>query len=264
MARWIWLLLVGACAGSPLPPADASPEPLSYIEKLTGDAKANEALPLVVVLHGRGDRPANFTKRLDGYPGRARFAYLEAPVDEGKGLGWFTFDRGPGGWKRTTKKVEHLGQRVLATLDALENKHPTAGKPVITGFSQGAMVVYAAILAAPERFQAALPVSGALFESLLPGDMATRGKRLPLVIAFHGDDDPVIPARASLRAVDMLRATGANAEVRTFAEIPHWIMGEMKSALLAEIQRCVNESVGAAKTGTAREPERAPPGPASP
>ncbi|MEO1173632.1 MAG: prolyl oligopeptidase family serine peptidase, partial [Myxococcota bacterium] len=193
----------------------------------------------------------------------ARFAYLQAPVDEGKGRGWFTFDRGPGGWKRTTQKVERLGQRVLATVDALEAAHATRGKPVITGFSQGAMVVYAAILAAPEKFQAALPVSGALFETLLPKDMPTRAPRLPPVIAFHGDADPVIPARASMRAVDMLSSSGAQAEARTFPDIPHWIMGDMKTKLLEEIERCVNEAVDAAKMGTAPAPVPEPPGPGS-
>ncbi|MEM6733002.1 MAG: dienelactone hydrolase family protein [Myxococcota bacterium] len=219
------------------------PEPLNYIERFTGGAVPSDRLPLVVVLHGRGDVPENFTKRLEGYPGKARFIYLEAPIDEGKGRGWFTFDRMPGGWKRTSDKVKLLGERVVVTVDALERAHQPLGKPVLTGFSQGAMVVYAAILAHPERFHAALPVSGALFESSLPPDLERLAPKLPPVIAFHGDEDPIISARASKEAVTMLDAYGAVAEVRTFPEIPHWIMGDMKNDLLAEIEKCVADSV---------------------
>ncbi|MEL6548408.1 MAG: hypothetical protein AAFQ82_27540, partial [Myxococcota bacterium] len=184
-----------ACEGSaPSVSARAeSPAPLDYIVRLTGGAQDSEALPMVLVLHGRGDRPANFTKRLEGFGERARFIYLEAPVDEGKGRGWFTFDRGPGGWKRTSDKVKTLGERVVVTLNRLEEKYRTVGKPVITGFSQGSMVLFAAILSHPDRFSFALPVSGALFESILPENLQAIAPALPPVIAFHGDEDPIIP-----------------------------------------------------------------------
>lgn len=216
---------------------------LHYIERVTGDAPQDAALPLVVILHGRGDVPDNFTKRLSGYSSAARFVYLEAPIDEGKGRGWFTFDRGPGGWSRTTDKVKRLAEQVSATTRALIKSRPTRGKPTLTGFSQGAMVVYAAILAYPDQFGAALPVSGALFDSLLPDDMSSRGPKLPPVVAFHGEDDPVIPPRASREAVAMLKGYGAPAELRLFPEVPHWIMGEMKSDLLEEIERCTSRAM---------------------
>ncbi len=239
------LLLAGCNSAAVAGAKSAGPEPLDYMEKLTGGAAAQDPLPLVLVLHGRGDRPANFTKRLEGFEQPARFVYLEAPIDEGKGRGWFKFDRGPGGWKRTSDTVKQLGERVVATLDALEEEHEVRGLPVLTGFSQGSMVLFAAILSHPDRFSFALPVSGALFESILPPDFESVAKTLPPVIAFHGDDDPIIPARASEEAVALLRAFGAQAEVRTFPEIPHWIMGDMKSALLAELGRCLERSAAA-------------------
>lgn len=84
------LLLVGCQCAASAGTRSADPEPLEYHQELTGGANERDPLPLVLVLHGRGDRPQNFTKRLEGFSAPARFIYLEAPLDEGKGRGWFT------------------------------------------------------------------------------------------------------------------------------------------------------------------------------
>lgn len=244
--RSVWRVVVWSTAlfapewgcehqAAPATATNAPPKPLNFIERVTGNPESGASLPLVVALHGRGDTPEGFTERLSGYTHAARFVYLEAPIDEGKGRGWFTFDPMPGSRKRTTAKVRRLVDRLMVSLDRIEASSGTQGKPVLLGFSQGAMVVYAAALAHPERFAAALPVSGALFETLIPEDMGERGPKLPPVIAFHGEDDPVIPARASVRAIDTLKAAGASAEIRRFAGVPHWITGDMKKSLLSAI-----------------------------
>lgn len=194
----------------------------------TGGAGRGEGLPLVVALHGRGSRPASFARFFEDFRQPAWILLVEAPIDEGDGRAWWSFR---GKTREAVKReMRTLAARIVATTEEVATTHRIAGKPLVMGFSQGAMLVYVLALEHGERFAAAVPVSGALFDSVLPPP----GRRLddvPPITALHGEADPVIPARFGLERLPLLAARGVPVTTETFPEVPHWIMGEMKDAL---------------------------------
>jgi len=208
-----------------------------------GDRDPSQPLPLVVALHGRGSTPASFARTFDGMTVPARILLVEAPIDEGDGRAWFTF-RGKSR-SEIAEDMRTLAARVVRTTDRAAETHRTVGKPAVMGFSQGAMLVYILALEHGDRFSAAVPVSGALFESFVPPPDRPLDD-VPPITVLHGEADPVIPARFGLRRVDTLATRGAPVKIETFPEVPHWIMKGMKTALY----RTLGEAIGGAREGT--------------
>ncbi len=224
------LLLLAAChedsaQTSQTAEAPAAIEPLRAEVRLLGNATGTDELPLVVALHGRGSDPERFARFFNDVTTPARLLLVEAPVEEGNGRAWFSFR----GKSRTqlAREMRGLARRVIETTRQALDTHATQGPPVLTGFSQGAMLVYILAIEHPGTFRVAVPVSGALFESFLPQDARNA---TPLIV-LHGEDDPVIPIRGGLRNIDALERAGADVTVRRFPEARHWIAGDMKTAM---------------------------------
>lgn len=227
----IAIACVAACsapAEGPTSAAEAAPEPLAHVELLTGGARAEDTLPLVVALHGRGDTADGFTRAFRDMPTPARVALLRAPIPERDGDAWFTFQP-TRTWEHVADDLETLSDRVVRAVDAIEAAHPSRGRPLLTGFSQGAMIAYAMALRHPERFGALYPVSGALSTELL-ARRRPDPTQVPPIVAFHGTRDEIIPIDADRDAVEVLARAGIHVELRPH-DATHWLDGEMRDDL---------------------------------
>jgi phospholipase/carboxylesterase len=235
------LLVVAASCSGPSESARSSgaterSEPLEHVEVLTGGASIDETLPLVVALHGRGDRPERFARIFEGFAPRARVVLLRAPIVENDGLAWFTFPD-EDTWGHVAREVVRMGERTIATVEAIEARHPSRGAPVVTGFSQGAMIVYSLALRHPDRFALFAPVSGVYVRNTAPTTPVTSATP-PRVVALHGTRDPIIPIDADRESVEELRALGVNVELREHDAV-HWIDGELQRDLQALIASAI-------------------------
>ena len=207
-------------------PTSADSTPLNYIEQVTGNTATDIARPLVVTLHGRGSRPSSFAHFFDDFERPARFLHLEAPIDEGNGRAWWSF-RGKTR-EQIREIVRELARRVMRTIELKRTTTPTFGDPIVVGFSQGAMVAYDLALEHGQAFRDVYAISGVLFRSLVPTELP---RNLPKLHVFHGDADPVIAVRSGISSVEPLRQAGVELDVQTFANVPHWIAGPMKTEL---------------------------------
>jgi phospholipase/carboxylesterase len=197
---------------------------LDHLEFVTGGAAANAKLPMIVAIHGLGDRPEAFAGLLKALPMPARVIVPRGKRAWGKGHTWFAIERPPGP-KMVADMADSVAQ-LTALIDGLQKTRPTVGKPVVTGFSQGGMLSFALAAAHPARWTAAVPIAGALPEALLP-----KAKSQLQVYALHGADDDRIPAKYAEVTVQALRARGYTAELRAFAGVKHSISREMRRAL---------------------------------
>ncbi|MEM6956579.1 MAG: dienelactone hydrolase family protein [Myxococcota bacterium] len=231
-----------ACSDPSVPPPpetvqrvhEPEPErvtPLPFVEQLTGGAEHSETLPLLVTLHGRGSTPESFRQFFDTLETPYRIVHLEAPIDEGNGRAWWSF-RGKTR-DEITAIVRELSDRTVASLRAAERRHAVRGRPLVLGFSQGAMIVYAIAIDHPQAFARGYAVSGVLFDSLLRGDLS----RVTPLRVFHGEDDPIIGMDSGTQSVAPLIAAGADVRVQTFEDVPHWIMRGMRTALHESLDR---------------------------
>jgi phospholipase/carboxylesterase len=225
-------LLLCACSGG----AGAQPalEPLEVVEVRTGGAAGPAELPLVVGLHGRGDRPESFAGLFDGFPVAARVIVPRAPQAWGEGYAWFERARAVReNQAPIARELVRNARRVQATIAAVRRTRPTRGPTIVVGFSQGAMLAYVMALRYPDGVGAVFPVSGLLFPHVLRGARLDPA-RVPPIVALHGRTDDVVPLGDDANGVRLLRARGVRVELREH-DAPHTITAAMQAELFREM-----------------------------
>jgi len=208
---------------------------IRYVELVTGGAMPEAELPMVIAVHGRGDRPERFAQLLRGFGRPARVVFPAGIVAERGGFAWFKIrarDRDVEGF---AAGVSTAADRLVEFIDAVTVDRPTTGRPVLTGFSQGGIVSFAVAMRYPEKIAAAYPIGGWLPPPLWPAagppDIAA-----PPILALHGDADAVIPVAPTRRAVSKLQALGFPVLLREYPAARHQITGEMRRLLWNQLE----------------------------
>lgn len=222
-----------------LPPANAAPigspdverhaAGLRYVELISGNAREDQALPLIVAIHGLGDNPHAFAAAFLGFTTPARIVLPRGTTPFESGYSWFDF-HGPG------KNVDAQAHAVRRAADAIakaivqiEKDHPTLGKAIVTGFSEGGTLSYALAALHPKLVAVAYPVSGWL-PAPLASAVESSGAKPPL-IALHGDSDPLIAVDAARSSVAKLKALGFAASLQIFHGVGHTLSPAMHQRL---------------------------------
>jgi len=186
------------------------------------DYDANKKYPLVIFLHGAGERGNDNQKQLvhgmndfasdevmSKYP-----AFVMAPQCP-EGEVW-------GGLSRLAKNPTPPGQltpALAATLKAVEQlqkEFPFDDKRIyITGLSMGGYGSWTALTHRPELFAAAAIICGG-------GDPASvsKFKHVP-IWAFHGADDKTVPVERSREMIEALKSAGAMPKYTEYPGVAH-------------------------------------------
>lgn len=180
--------------------------------------------PLVLVLHGAGERGADNTKNLihvwekgTGPLGRAEFKEAKAfalipQCPDGKQ--WVNVPWAAGSY--TSPPVSEPLDLALQLVDAsLKDLPIDPDRVYVMGLSMGGYGTFDAIQRRPELFAAAVPICAAMD--------VTKAKDVAKVAvwAFHGDKDTVVPPSGSREAVAALRAAGAQPRYTEYAGVGH-------------------------------------------
>jgi predicted peptidase len=183
---------------------------------------ATQKYPLVIFLHGAGERGDDNQKQLvhgmndfasdevmAKYP-----AFVIAPQCPA-GPKWSEVD-----WsgKSSTLPAE-ISPALAATLkaaDALQKEFSIDPKRIyITGLSMGGYGVWDALARRPELFAAAAIICGG-------GDPAFAAKIKDVSIwAFHGADDKTVPVERSREMIDALKAAGGRPKYTEYSGVGH-------------------------------------------
>jgi predicted peptidase len=178
------------------------------------EPSAAERLPLILFLHGAGERGTDDERpttvgigpAIDAHP--ERFPALVVFPQASRGYGWRGFN---------------LAAAVAALDDAEERYSVDRDRVYVTGISMGGYGTWIAALQQPERFAAAVPVCGGLdrtSSTLSFPQAAQRLAPLPQWV-FHGDADDIIPVQTSRAMVRALRAAGADVRYTEYAGVKH-------------------------------------------
>lgn len=226
--RELLALGLAACSRSKDTPPKEAPiewprttvhEGVSFIELFPQGA--SESSPIVVAVHGRGDRPDRWVETWRTFPGRARIALPRAPNPLGDGFSWFDF--------RDGMTDEQFGAEVGAAEEKLWRgiAKLAAGKQrlIVTGFSQGGILSFAMASRHPDVIAHAFPIAGSCPGPLLPKDKA----RAAPVLAFHGTEDDVLQIRWAREAVKAFTEQGNRAELREYQGIKHALPNQMRA-----------------------------------
>jgi len=202
--------------------ADSAGHKLPY--RMLAPAKLAPAAkyPLVIFLHGAGERGTDNQKQLvhgmndfasdeimAKYP-----AYVVAPqCPEGKR--WVEVDWTLDAHQMPAQPSEPLAG-VFELIDSLLKTKPIDTRRIyITGLSMGAFGVWDAVQRRPELFAAAAPICGG-------GDplLAKQIHFVP-VWAFHGDEDTTVKVRRSREMIEALRGVGEEPKYTEYKGVGH-------------------------------------------
>jgi phospholipase/carboxylesterase len=217
---------------------------LRYLALTRGGAKANAPLPMLIAVHGLGDRPR--PEWFAGLDVPARLVLPQAPMPHHGGFAWFEYrvrDQDP---QALARGIANATTRLARAIELLVAKLPTLGKPVIAGFSQGGMLSYALALEHPALFEAAVPISGMLPASAWPKQKKPN-TRYPPIRAVHGGADDVVPDEMASALAKHLRARGFDAQLTLYPGIGHAISPAMWNDLGTTVTEALTTAAKSAK-----------------
>lgn len=196
--------------------------PLPYRWHQPGSPEAGKHYPLVLFLHGAGERGTDNAAQLKhGVRDILRWSdanqqpcFLLAPQCPADRW-WCDIDRET--WQPAkTGNPNPVMQQVLALLDDILANHPVDPDRIyVTGISMGGFGTWSLLAAIPERIAAAIPICGGGNP-----DSAPRFQQVPLWV-FHGIADDVVPVRTSRVMIEALQKAGAAPKFTEYPDVRH-------------------------------------------
>jgi predicted peptidase len=175
------------------------------------DAKAAKRWPLILFLHGAGERGTNIWKVATHGPpknvtGHPDFPFIIVSPQCPEHQIWSK-------------------DALLALLDDITAKYAVDTKRIyLTGLSMGGYGTWDLGLSYPERFAAIVPICGGgqVITVLLAGGAKGQALKTLGVWAFHGGKDPVVPLEESQRMVAALKKAGVpDVKLTVYPEAQH-------------------------------------------
>jgi predicted peptidase len=180
------------------------PVRMGYLLYLPEDYEQQESWPLVLFLHGAGERGDDLEKvKVHGPPkliaAGKQFPFVcvspQCPEDS-----W---------WDAT---------QLLALLDEIVRTHKIDEDRIyVTGLSMGGFGTWELAARAPKRFAAIAPICGG-GEAI--GLRVRRFAHLP-VWAFHGAKDTAVPLERSQQMIDVLKKEGGEPKLTIYPDVAH-------------------------------------------
>lgn len=203
---------------------------LHYVERILGDAKAEDRLPMIIAIHGLGDDPANFAHLFDAYGGKARLILPQGvdPTEDG-GWSWFPVRARTNDVDALASGIEASADKLAVAIAALRESRPTQGAPIVTGFSQGGMLAFSLAVHHPEQVGFAIPVGGWLPPPLWPDAGPTAAH--PNVVALHGTADNAVRYEPTKQAIEALLAKGYAVTLKSYEGVRHAIPPQERTDL---------------------------------
>ena len=177
----------------------------SYAQYLPKELDENKKYPLVLFLHGAGERG-------DDLEVATRHGYMKYVREEGKEYPFICITP-------QCPKDKYWGcytESLLAFLDYIEQTLPVDKKRIyLTGFSMGGTGTWMLAMAAPDRFAAIAPVCGS-------GICWNAGiiREIP-VFMYHGDCDPIVPVKESITMLTEINRREGDAQLKICYGVGH-------------------------------------------
>ncbi len=174
------------------------------------EAKSARRWPLILFLHGAGERGTNLSKvAVHGPPkivqDKPEFPFIVISPQCPSGERW-------------------SNEVLLALLDEVTQKYKVDPQRIyLTGLSMGGFGTWSLGLTHPDRFAAVAPICGGgeILSILLADPKKVRALKTLPVWAFHGAKDEVVRLVESERMVEALKRLGNEAKLTIYPEAGH-------------------------------------------
>ena len=204
----------------------ASGDSLNYRLLRPEIEKEGEKYPLVLFLHGAGERGSDNEKQLfhgsqmwlnplnrENYP--AFVLFPQCPES-----GYWAYTERPSSFEPNQMPFDVPISPIFTILKELLDSYlsmPQVDKQriYVIGLSMGAMGTYDLVIRYPEVFAAAIPICGTVNPTRLKAAKDVKFR------IFHGDADTVVPINGSRQAYKALKAVGADVKYTEFPGTTH-------------------------------------------
>ncbi len=175
---------------------------MKYLVYLPKDYDQKAAWPLVLFLHGSGERGDNLDLLKTHGPPKL--------IGNGKEFPFIVVS------PQCPNERSWEPLKLMALLDEIEERYKVDRDRIyVTGISMGGFGTWSLASYAPDRFAAIVPICG--------GGEPSQAKRIAHipVWVFHGAQDPTVPLDQSLKMVEALRKEGAAVKFTVYPEAKH-------------------------------------------
>ena len=204
-------------------------------------------LPLVVMLHGRGDRPRVPGGPFERVPTPLRVLVPRGPFRLGEGYSWARHSVTQGRHHELAEDLLSAAERVARLIAHVRRTRATAGTPIVTGFSQGGMLTWTLALH-HEEVGLALPIAGWVPPAARPDD-----PRTPPTWAMHGTADPIVTIEPTRDWVRRLREAGNAVVLEEFDDVAHTVTPAMNALFETWLERAAVERAPKLVTGRGQD-----------
>jgi phospholipase/carboxylesterase len=213
-----------------------------YLEHVIGVVEPDKPLPMVVVLHGRGSRAHLVGDPFRALPHPVRVIVPQARDVLGDGYQWLPVRVGEGLVERLSSSLFQVSNELAAFIRDMQNTYATAGKPIVSGFSQGGLVTIALAIHHDDVVGHALPIAGWLPPPLEP---AYRRSDLsfPIVRSMHGTLDQIVPLEETRSLFSRLRDKEFDVELVEFEGVEHDVSTAMNALFRVWLEQAVCRAV---------------------
>ena len=175
---------------------------VKYLEYFPEINEGDENLPLLIFLHGMGERGDDLSKlKLHGPP---------SFLDQKKDFPFITIS------PQCPDTIYWNEEFLLPFYEEIIAKYPIDKKRIyLTGLSMGGFGTWGSIIAKPDLFAAAAPICGGGDPSKLEAV-----KSLPIWV-FHGAKDQVVPLLRSEEMVNKLKELGSKVKFTIYPKATH-------------------------------------------
>ncbi|MGO9666064.1 MAG: alpha/beta hydrolase, partial [Polyangia bacterium] len=146
-------------------------------------------------------------------------------------FGWYRGESSAAGAPGPRRAAETL----VPFLGQMHDAWPSVGKPIVVGYSQGAIVAMTLAITAPKSLSAVVSISGRLPPALFREARKTAPG--PTIEIFHGERDRAVPFAACKESVAVLKAAGFSTKAHFYPDVGHKMSRSEAQEILTTLER---------------------------
>jgi len=219
------LLFCSACAQERHSPQANG---ISY-EVVVRQGSESDRLPMLIALHYMGGSPESSREDYTNIDISARILLLAGPYPIDDGYSWF-----PDGYYELdaitqTQIIIDTAQALAVFIEEVVKTYDTQGRPIITGYSQGADLAHILALHHAEQISAIIPMGAQFHDAWVEQTLSTN--LLPEnIMLFHGQADDVVSIEHANAAHTYYSQRNTNVSLEIFENVGHAYPPKMKKA----------------------------------
>ncbi len=232
VALQLWLWAASPVGSLQSVVSDVSAVPLTFETQTSRGSDPSQALPTVVLLHGRDEALHGLPRALRATSGPLRVVLPKGPRLQRDGKhAWFRRSAARVREGRS-EEVTAAADQVSALMSSLVAAGLVEGRPILVGYSQGAVVALEVALRNPSVVGEVVAIGGYLPPAHLPEVLTDHA----VTHVLYGTRDRVMSSAVSRRQVESLRELGFLFEADAFPGDGHGLSSKMRRAAVRQIR----------------------------